>query len=194
MAAARRIVLLGAPGSGKGTQAALLADALSIPAISTGEMLREAVTSGNALGERVSDILNAGELVDDDTMADVIRERLSQADAQRGFLLDGYPRTMAQAATLASILDRAGKSLDIVIQVEVPEAELIKRALGRQREDDTEEVIKNRLSVYEENTAPLVDHYREQGLLVSVDGDQSIEAVAAEILGTLGVDSVGATA
>jgi len=186
-AEARRIVLLGAPGSGKGTQAALLADALGVPAVSTGEMLRAAVAEGSQLGERVASIMNAGDLVDDATMADVVRQRLSQNDAARGFLLDGFPRTLDQAATLASILGAAEKTLDVVIQIEVPEAKLVSRALDRQREDDTEEVIKNRLQVYEEKTAPLVDHYDELGLLETIDGDQSIENVAQAMLATLGV-------
>lgn len=184
---ARRIVLLGAPGSGKGTQAALLADALRIPAISTGEMLRAAVAAGSELGTRVASIMNAGDLVDDATMAQVVRDRLAKPDAGRGFLLDGYPRTLAQADTLASILEAAGKSLDSVLLVEVPEEELVRRALGRQREDDTEAVIKNRLAVYAESTAPLVDHYRGLGLLQRVNGHQTIEKVAAAILETLGV-------
>ena len=184
---AKRIVLLGAPGSGKGTQAELLADALGIPAVSTGEMLRAAVSAGSELGSRVENIMNAGDLVDDATMADVIRQRLSQDDATGGFLLDGYPRTLAQAGTLASILDAAQKSLDVVNQVEVPEQELVRRALGRQRVDDTEAVITNRLGVYAESTAPLVDHYRGHGLLLTIDGDQSIEEVAAAILDSLGV-------
>lgn len=187
MAGVKRIVLLGAPGSGKGTQAALLADALGIPAISTGEMLRAAVTAGSELGARVKNIMNAGDLVDDATMADVIRDRLSQGDAVDGFVLDGYPRTMAQAETLASILDAAQQSLDLVIQVEVPEQVLVGRALDRRREDDTEEVMKNRLAVYEEKTTPLVDHYRELELLHRVDGDQSIQEVAAAVLETVGV-------
>ena len=184
---ADRIVFLGAPGSGKGTQAELLAEALAVPAISTGAMLREAVAAGSALGERVSSILSAGELVDDATMADVVRDRLAQKDAREGFLLDGYPRTLAQVETLDGILKDAGEALDAVIEVEVPAGELLRRALARQREDDTEEIIKNRLSVYETNTAPLVAVYRERGLLLPIDGDQPIEAVAASIIESLGV-------
>lgn len=182
---AKRIVLLGAPGSGKGTQAALLAEALEILAISTGEMLRAAVAAGSELGEQVESILNSGDLVDDATMADVVRERLARADAQRGFVLDGYPRTVAQFDTLAAMLGEAGYSLDAVVQVEVPETELVRRALARQRADDTKEVIMKRLRIYEENTAPLVDLYRERGLLRTIDGDQSIGAVAAAIQASL---------
>jgi len=181
------MVLLGAPGSGKGTQAALLAATLQVPAISTGEMLRAAVAAGSSMGERVKGILNAGELVDDATMADVVRERLAQDDAGRGFLLDGYPRTLAQADTLDSILSDAGEALDAVIEVEVPVGELVRRALARKREDDTVEVIETRLEVYRTSTAPLVELYRERGLLRSVDGDQSIEAVESTILASLRV-------
>jgi len=184
---AKRIVLLGAPGSGKGTQAALLADALGIPAISTGDMLRAAVAAGSDLGRRVGSILNAGDLVDDATMAEVVTDRLAQADAGPGFLLDGYPRTLAQADTLADVLVAAGQRLDVVIQVDVPEAELVRRVLGRRREDDTEAVIRKRLSVYEENTAPLIGYYQELGLLERVDGNQSIEEVSRAILGALEV-------
>jgi adenylate kinase len=183
---ASRIVLLGAPGSGKGTQAELLSGALGVPAISTGEMLRDAVAARTALGSRVESILDAGDLVDDATMAEVVRARLAQTDAAHGFLLDGYPRTLAQADTLGSILEAAGTSLDAVVQVEVPVPELVRRALDRQRKDDTEEVINNRLAVYEENTAPLIDYYRERALLLPVDGDQTVEEVAAEIMSILG--------
>lgn len=184
---ARRIVLLGAPGSGKGTQSVRLASALGVPAVSTGEMLRAAVSAGTPLGERVGDILATGELVDDATMAEVVRERLAQADANRGCVLDGYPRTRAQADTLDAILEATGVSVDAVILIEVPEPELVRRALGRQRADDTEEVIKTRLEVYLENTAPLIEHYRRRGLLQPVDGDRPIPEVAAAILATLEV-------
>jgi adenylate kinase len=184
---ARRIVLLGAPGCGKGTQAAELSQALSVPAISTGDMLRAAVAAGTPLGARVGDILAAGELVDDAIMAEVVEERRAQPDARRGFLLDGYPRTQAQADTLDSILAAAGQSVDSVVLVDVPEPELVRRALGRRRADDTEAVIKTRLQVYEESTAPLVERYRRRGLLQTVDGDRPIEEVAAAILATLEV-------
>ncbi len=185
--AGERIVLLGAPGCGKGTQAARISEALGIPAISTGDMLRAAVAAGTELGQRVGSILDSGELVDDDTMAEVVTDRLAQEDAASGYLLDGYPRTLPQADTLAAILDRSESELDCVLQIIVPEDELVRRALARQRADDTEEVIRRRFEVYEENTAPLVDHYRELGLLQPIDGDQAIEAVTASILETLGV-------
>ena len=178
---AMRIVLLGPPGSGKGTQAEILAKSLGVPAISTGEMLRDAVAAASPLGLKVNEIMAAGELVDDETMAEVIRERMNGNDAQKGFVLDGYPRTLAQAATLKEILDRSGRRLDAVVQIEVPESELVSRALGRKRADDSEEVILQRLEVYHRQTEPLVAFYRERSLLRDVDGHQSIEEVSASI-------------
>ena len=157
---ARRIVLLGPPGSGKGTQAAILAKGLGVPAISTGEMLRDAVAEASPLGLKVKEIMAAGELVDDETMADVVRDRLAGDDADSGFVLDGYPRTLSQAATLQEILDRSGKQLDAVVQIDVPEGELVNRVRGRPRADDTEKVMLQRLAVYHEQTEPLVAHYR----------------------------------
>lgn len=176
-----RGVMLGAPGSGKGTQAVLIAEKLGIPAISTGDMLRAAVADGSELGMRVKEILDSGALVDDATMADVIEQRLAASDAESGFLLDGYPRTLGQAETLGGILERRQQELDMVLLIEVPEDELIRRSLARQRADDTEEVIRNRQRVYREQTAPLVDHYGERGVLKSIDGHQSIEDVQAAI-------------
>lgn len=178
---ALRIVLLGPPGSGKGTQAEILAQGLGVPAISTGQMLRDAVAAASPLGLKVNEIMAAGELVDDETMADVVRERMAADDAQKGFVLDGYPRTLAQAATLQEILDGAGQRLEAVVQIDVPEGELVNRVLGRQRADDTEEVILQRLAVYHEQTEPLVAFYRERGLLRDVDGHQSIEDVSKSI-------------
>lgn len=180
-----RVLLFGPPGSGKGTQAAMLAERFSIPAISTGEMLRQAVAGGTELGRRVESIMVTGELVDDATMADVVRERLARPDAARGFVLDGYPRTLAQAETLEGILGRRGEALDAAIFLEVPEEELVRRMTGRQRADDREDVVRERLRVYREKTAPLVDHYREQGLLRQVDGARSVAVVGESILSAL---------
>ncbi len=184
-----RAVMLGPPGSGKGTQAALISERFGVPAISTGDMLRQAVADGSPLGRRVKEILDAGGLVDDATMADVIERRLAGADAANGFLLDGYPRTIGQSHTLDGILERRSQRLDVVILIEVPERELIRRTLARQRDDDTEGVISNRLRVYQEQTAPLVDHYRERGLLRAVDGDQKIPRVQADIQSLLTVSA-----
>jgi adenylate kinase len=185
--AARRLVLLGPPGAGKGTQAQVLAARLGVPAISTGDMLREAVAAGSELGRRVQGILAAGELVDDATMAEVVRERLDKPDARGGFLLDGYPRTLSQAETLEEILRQAGRGLDAVLLVEVPEAELVRRTLLRRRADDQEAVIRERLRVYREKTAPLIGYYEQRGLLRPVDGNRPIEEVTPQMLAALGV-------
>lgn len=182
---ARRLVMLGAPGSGKGTQAEILAGKLGIPSISTGEMLRQAVAEGTALGEKVEAIMSAGDLVDDETMAAVVEDRLGRSDAASGFILDGYPRTNGQARTLAAILERVGESLDSVLFVEVPEAELVRRALARQRADDKEDVIRQRLEVYRQQTEPLIEHYRSLGVLRAVDGHQTIEGVTQSLIAAL---------
>jgi adenylate kinase len=184
--AAKRLVLLGAPGSGKGTQASLLAENLGIPAISTGEMLRQAVAAGSPLGKTVETVMASGTLVDDETMAAVVEQRLASADASEGFILDGYPRTLGQADTLAAILERRGWELDSVIHIQVPEAELVKRTLARKRADDKEEVIRQRLEVYLQQTQPLIDHYRRASLLRAVDGHQTIENVSKSIVEALG--------
>ncbi len=180
-----RLVVLGAPGSGKGTQAEALSARLEVPAISTGEMLRQAVASGSSLGRRVERIMAEGSLVDDETIADLVRKRLAEEDARRGFILDGFPRTMAQAESLQQILEQFGTRLDTVVRIEVPEEELVRRALARRRSDDREEVIRRRLEVYREQTEPLIGYYREQGLLHEVAGDRTIEAVTEGILSTL---------
>jgi adenylate kinase len=182
-----KVVLLGPPGAGKGTQAQVLCEHLKVPAISTGDMLREAVAEGTELGRRVQEIMASGALVDDGTMAEVVRERLAKPDARQGFLLDGYPRTLPQAETLEGILDGMAEELDAVLLVEVPEDELVRRALLRGRADDKESVVRERLRVYREKTAPLIGYYRERGLLHPIDGHRSIEDVTARMLAELGV-------
>ena len=181
-----RIVLLGPPGAGKGTQAELLADQLGVPAISTGDMLRQAVSSGTELGGKVQGIMASGALVDDGTMADVVKDRLAKADARQGFLLDGYPRTLPQAHTLEGILSAAGRELDAVVLVEVPEEELVRRAVLRGRGDDSEEVVRERLRVYREKTEPLIGYYRERGLLYPIDGHLPVDKVTSQMLIALG--------
>lgn len=184
------VVLLGPPGSGKGTQAALLAERLGVPAISTGEMLRQAVAGGSPLGRRVKDVMEAGALVADDLMAEVVRERLAQPDAEPGFLLDGYPRTRSQAATLDAILAEREAQIDCVVYIVVPEETLVRRAVLRGRgADDREEVVRERLRVYREKTEPLVELYRERGLLCEVPGDRDVAEVTASILRSLGVSA-----
>ena len=183
----RYLVLLGPPGAGKGTQAQVLCERLKVPAISTGDMLREAVAEGSELGRRVQDIIASGALVDDAMMAEVVRERLAKPDARQGLLLDGYPRTLPQAETLEGILAGMSEELDAVLLVEVPESELVRRALLRGRSDDSERVIRERLRVYREKTEPLIGYYRERGLLRPIDGHRSIEDVTARMLDDLGV-------
>jgi adenylate kinase len=182
-----RVVMLGAPGSGKGTQAEILSARVGVPAISTGALLRDAVKTGSELGLQVRSIMEAGALVDDTTMRAVVRERLRAADSSTGFILDGYPRTREQAEDLDQILGGLGVALNAVVMLEVPEDELIRRALLRQRADDTEEVIRRRQQVYREVTEPLIGLYRHAGLLCSLEADQPIDAVADDIVTALGV-------
>jgi adenylate kinase len=182
-----KVVLLGPPGAGKGTQAQLLSARLGVPAISTGDMLREAVAAGSDLGRRVEGIMAAGKLVDDELMAEVVRDRLEKPDARRGYLLDGYPRTLPQAKTLEGILTEAGQELDAVVMVDVPVDELVRRSLLRGRADDTEEVIRERQRVYREKTEPLIGYYRGRGLLREIDGHRPVDEVTAHVFAALGL-------
>ncbi len=188
-AAATRLLLFGPPGSGKGTQAALLAARLGVPAISTGEMLRAAVAHGSELGRKVDGIMCTGALVDDVTMQEVVRERLAAPDAVHGFLLDGYPRNAEQAATLEEILDGQGVAIDAAVFLDVPEEELVRRMTGRKAEagraDDDEQVVRERLRIYREKTAPLVGYYEQRGTLRHIDGFRSVEAVTEAIVAAL---------
>lgn len=189
---ARRLVLLGPPGAGKGTQAVALSKHLRVTAISTGDMLRQAVAAGTELGRKVSGLITAGALVDDLTMAEVVRGRLSQPDTRQGFLLDGFPRTLPQAEALRDILAAAASELDLVLLVEVPEEELVRRTMARKRQDDREEVVRERLALYREKTEPLIGYYRRLGLLRSIDGDQPVAGVTRQMLDVLGPATAGA--
>jgi len=184
-----RIVLLGPPGSGKGTQAALLHDRLGLAHVSTGVLLREAVDQRTELGLQAKRYMDAGELVPDDLMLGLIEERLGQPDVANGFILDGYPRNLAQAEALDEVLERIGQPVDIAISVTVNEGEIVdrlsKRAIEEGRSDDTEEVIRNRLRVYAEQTAPVAGHYGERGQLREVDGMGTVEEVNKRMLETL---------
>jgi adenylate kinase len=180
-----RVVLLGPPNAGKGTQGAMLRERLGVPGITTGDLLRREAASGTPLGLRVKGIMESGGLVDDATMDEVVRQHLRQVDLHRGFLLDGYPRTLAQAETLAGILAAAGCPLDAVLLIAVPAEELMRRALARGRSDDREEVVRARLRVYREETEPLIGYYRRLGLLREVDGNQPIAEVGRELLAAL---------
>jgi adenylate kinase len=180
-----RIVFLGPPGSGKGTQAKLLANRLGVPAVSTGDMLRDAVRRETDLGRRAKAIMEAGELVPDDVVIGLIRERVGRTDADRGFILDGFPRTVEQARALDRLLEDGGAPIDAVVNLAVPEATLLERLLGRAeqegRSDDRPETIRERLRVYGEKNDPLVAFYESAGLLTRVDGLGSIDDVAARI-------------
>lgn len=179
-----RIVFLGPPGGGKGTQAKLLAARAGIPAISTGEILRAAVADGTPLGLKAKAVMESGELVSDDLMIDLIRERLAEPDARQGFLLDGFPRTVAQAAALDGLLGNE-KGLTAVINLSVPESVLIGRLEGRSgsesRADDRRETVLERLRVYRQKTEPLIDFYRRRGLLTDVDGVGEVPEIAERI-------------
>ena len=180
-----RLVLLGPPGAGKGTQATRIVDRFAIPQLSTGDMLREAVAEGTASGLRVKHIMDRGELVPDDVVVSVIAGRIDHSDAANGFILDGFPRTVAQAEALDRELAARGIQLDVVLELEVDEDALLDRIKGRAEEaasrgepvrrDDNPEVFKTRLHVYREQTAPVTDYYRSRGLLNIVDGLQPIE-------------------
>lgn len=183
-----RIVLLGAPGSGKGTQAAHIAQRYQIDHISTGDLLRAEVAAGSPLGRKAKAVMDAGQLVSDDIMLAMIEQRLI-GDADGGFLLDGFPRTLAQAQGLGDLLGRLSKPLDVVVFFDVDYEEIIQRLLARGRSDDTEDAIRTRLQVYERETAPLIDFYKEKGILREVKGAGEITEISARIFGVL--DDVG---
>ena len=184
-----QIVLLGPPGAGKGTQASKVCQKYSIPHISTGDMLRQQVASGSPLGNKVKSILDAGELVTDDVIMQVVEARLSQPDCNSGFLLDGIPRTVAQAESLGTLLLKMGAAKLKVLQINVPELTLLERIHGRQeqssRSDDTAEVAAKRLKVYWEQTAPVANYYQQRGSLVAIDGVGTVDEVFHRITNAL---------
>jgi adenylate kinase len=184
-----RIVLLGAPGSGKGTQAALLVEELDLPHISTGELLRSAVKAGTELGMKAKVVMDRGELVSNEIMLGLIEERLSRADITGGFILDGYPRNIVQAEALDVLLERLEQPVDEALQIDV-DVEMVvtriaKRAAQEGRSDDTEETVRKRMDVYAAQTAPVVDYYGNMGVLSRVLGEGSIEEVFQRIKGVL---------
>jgi len=212
---ALNLIMLGPPGAGKGTQAERFAKLKGIPKISTGDMLRDAVKAGTEIGLRAKAIMDRGELVSDEVMVKIVQERLNRDDARSGFILDGFPRTVAQARALDGVM--VGRAPLIVIDIEVPTAELVRRLCSRlicsncgqnadptdakaiatmrcskcggqltQRADDNEAVVMERLKVYEKNTRPLVDYYRGRGLLKSIDGVGEIDEIRARVIEALG--------
>ena len=206
------IVLLGAPGAGKGTQAERLVRDYGLAHISTGDLLRAAVKGGTQLGIQAKKYMDAGELVPDQLVIDLVKERLAADDAQNGFMLDGFPRNTTQAVTLDTELSQMGRALDCALLVDVPFDVIIDRLSGRrvcrdcghtgtaaetscpdcggemyQRDDDKPETIKNRLDVYQKSTSPLVEYYRGQGILKSIDGNRPVDVVYADVKKALGL-------
>ncbi len=187
-----RIVLLGPPGAGKGTQSLLLSKDLAVPHISTGEILREEIATGSLLGQEVKGYLDAGNLVPDELIIQVTEERILRPDCNNGFLLDGFPRTIQQAEALGAFLSDKKLPLEHVIQLVVPEAVLLERirsragSVGAVRSDDTAEVAANRLQIYWAQTAPVADFYRKRGLLRELDGVATVDEVRARILEAVG--------
>jgi adenylate kinase len=184
-----RFLIVGPQGSGKGTQGVLVARAFGVPQVATGDIFRANIAGGTELGKRVQATIDAGDLVSDELTSELVRDRLSQPDAEHGFLLDGYPRNRGQVADLDAFLAPRGEQLDAVIELAVPQAESIARLLQRAHEqgraDDTEEGIANRLAIYERETAPILDDYRSRGLVVRVDGVGTLETVTQRIFAAL---------
>jgi adenylate kinase len=184
-----RLVLLGPPGSGKGTQAARLKDFLKVPHISTGDLLRAEVAAGTELGKQAKAVMDAGNLVSDEILLGMLESRLSQADVANGFILDGYPRNLAQADALDRLLQRIGQPMDAAVQLEVPTDLLVERIAGRAkaegRTDDNPESVRKRLQVYEDSTAPVINFYKQQGRLTVVDGVGELDEVTDRLIKAL---------
>ncbi len=180
-----RLIFLGAPGAGKGTQAQILAQSCGIPHISTGDILRAQVKDQTELGLEAKSYMNKGELVPDALILDMIRGRLAQSDAGKGWILDGFPRNVVQAEFLDKLLAEIGQKYDLAIDLTVPQETLVARLLNRatiqNRPDDTEEVIRRRLVVYDDQTAPLIDYYQHKGVYREVNGDRELSAVTADL-------------
>jgi adenylate kinase len=177
------MVLIGPPGAGKGTQAAVLSERLGVAHISTGDLFRDHVARRTPLGEDARKYLDAGDLVPDHITSGMVRQRLAETDTRGGFLLDGFPRTVRQADELSLMLSADGRSLDAVVELSVPEDIVVERLLNRGRADDTEEVILHRQRLYREQTAPLLDHYAD--LLLTIHGVGSVQEVARRVLEAL---------
>ncbi len=186
-----RLVLLGAPGSGKGTQAARLRDHFMIAHISTGDLLRAAVAAGTPLGLKAKAVMEAGNLVSDEIVLGMLEERLSKSDTANGFILDGYPRNLAQSNALDGLLAKLGQPLDIAVQLLVPTDQLVERLAGRAsqegRSDDTPEAVRHRLNVFNEQTAPVADFFRSRGKLAAIDGVGTMDDVFVRVIEAIAV-------
>ncbi|MBE6010021.1 MAG: adenylate kinase [Lachnospiraceae bacterium] len=212
-----KIIMLGAPGAGKGTQAKQIADKFSIPHISTGDIFRANIKEGTELGKKAKGYMDAGELVPDELVCDLVVDRIQKEDCANGFILDGFPRTIPQAEALTEALNAIGQKMDYAIDIEVNDAQIVERMGGRRaclgcgatyhiinippkkegicdrcgseiilRDDDKPETVQNRLNVYHEQTQPLIDYYKNEGILSSVDGTQPMDKVFADIIGIVG--------
>ena len=212
-----KIIMLGAPGAGKGTQAKRIADQYNIPHISTGDIFRANIKNGTELGKKAKEYMDQGALVPDELTCDLVMDRISQDDAKNGFVLDGFPRTIPQAEALTAALEKAGQTMDVAIDVDVPDENIINRMSGRRacvscgatyhivtvppktegkcdrcgadlilRDDDKPETVQNRLQVYHQQTQPLIDYYKKQGILKTVDGTIAPDEVFQAILSILG--------
>jgi len=195
MTASARLLIVGPQGSGKGTQGVRVAETFGIPVVSTGDIFRANIKQGTELGQKVTAILDAGDLVPDELTSEIVRDRLSQDDAASGFLLDGYPRNTAQVRHLDAFLEGRGESLDAVILLDVPREESLDRlrlrAVEQGRSDDTDEAIAHRLDIYEHETAPIIEIYQERGIVDRVDGVGSLDEITERISAALGARGVG---
>ena len=184
-----RLILFGPPGAGKGTQANKISEGYVAAHISTGDMLRAAVKNGTELGTLAKSFMDKGELVPDDVIIGIIKDRIKEDDAKQGFMLDGFPRTIAQAEALSGMLESESETIDTVVSIEVKDEEIIERILERAkiegREDDTEDVVRNRLNVYRNQTEPLKSYYQDAGVLAEVDGMGTIDEVFGRIKAVL---------
>ena len=185
-----QLLFMGGPGAGKGTQARVIAAELGVPTISTGDILRNAIKNGTKMGLEAKAYMEAGKLVPDAVVIGIIEDRLQEKDAAKGFILDGFPRTLEQANALKSLLGGMGRSLDAAVNLAVPSDELVGRLLDRARKegraDDTEPVIKQRLKTYDDQTRPLIEYYRSEKLLREIDGLGSMEEITGRIRKVLG--------
>lgn len=178
---AKRLIFLGPPGAGKGTQAQVLSENHHIPHVSTGDILRAAVANQTPLGKQAKDYMSKGELVPDQLILGLIQDRLSYDDAADGWILDGFPRNVNQAAFLEELLNELNQTADCVLNLEVPDEVLVERLLARKRKDDNEETIRRRLEVYHQDTVPVIDFYEERKTLKTINGDRSMDEVSSSL-------------